>query len=105
MKPIIFADDEYYFHIKLTEGFGSRLPNIPVEAVWSENELLERILTKDYGVIITDFNMGNLGQNGIKVAQTIRSKGIKTPIFMYSTNEMPPEVLSGKPFDRAFKKE
>ena len=105
MKPIIFADDEYYFHTKLTQGFKDRLPEVPIEATWDGKELVEKVLAGDYGVIVTDFNMGNFGPNGIEAAQTIRNKGIKTPIFMYSTREMPLEVLSGNPLDRAFQKE
>ena len=105
MKPIIFADDEHYFHVKISEGIRSRLPNVSLELVWSGEELVEKVLSGEYGVIVTDYQMGRFKQNGIEAAQLIRDKEIKTPIFIYSTHEMPSEVLSGKPIDRAFQKE
>ena len=105
MKPIILADDEYYFHTNLVRTLQERIPGVTVDAVWDGNELVEKVQQQDYGVIITDYNMGIRSPNGLEASESIRKAGIQTPIYLHSTNNFDSVDVSSSGVTKVFSKD
>ncbi|MEK6875156.1 MAG: response regulator [Nanoarchaeota archaeon] len=74
------------FPHKLSSNSQGENPGVEVEAVWDGNKLVEKVQQQDYGVIITDYNMGIRSPNGLEASKSIRKAGVQTPIYLHSTN-------------------
>lgn len=80
-KPVVLiADDEDYIRKLVSTALEHE--NILVYQAKNGNEALELIKRISFDLIISDIMMGDI--NGYDVISTIRSQGIKTPVFLLS---------------------
>jgi two-component system alkaline phosphatase synthesis response regulator PhoP len=82
---ILYAEDDRTIQditmVILKRRTNSKITSI--DAVANGEELVRKALEdKNYGVIMTDMNMG--GITGYQAIQQIRENGIKTPVVIYS---------------------
>jgi DNA-binding response OmpR family regulator len=90
MKKILIVDDEP----NICEILSYTLANDGYEAVCvhSAEEAFEK-LTSEYALILLDVMMG--GMSGYKMAETLRSNGIQTPIIFLTAKDTENDMLTG----------
>ena len=95
MKKVIIADDrdnwreEYARVIK-----GTIDSDLEIDEVATGEELVERVLSGNYDLILTDYDMPPGILNGVEAVGKIRGAGVETPIYVISANNIESEVLA-----------
>ena len=90
MKPIIYADDDR----DIWEPFGDYLMSefgIPVDGAADGSELVEKVQTGDYGLVITDDTMPEM--TGMQAIREIRKFEPNIPIIMVGGNDAKASAL------------
>jgi len=102
MKPIIYAEDDSDRQKSLKLALEGRIPGVCVETVWDGDALVEKVLKNDYGLIITDQNMGSRHKTGLDAAKVIRESGRQTPIYLFTDAVLAENVITASGITRFF---
>ena len=90
MKMLIIEDDENILSI-LKRGFEEE--NYIIDSSYDGEEGEYLALTNSYDIILLDWMLPN--KDGIKILETIREKGIKTPIIMLTAKDEIDDKVNG----------
>ena len=78
---ILHVDDDVAFLTTAKQCLEMQA-NIEVESVLSVQEALEKLKTKKFDVIVSDYQMS--GKDGLEFLKELKAAGIKTPFILFS---------------------
>jgi DNA-binding NtrC family response regulator len=92
-KKAIVADDRPEWRENYAWAITSNFPDVEVDEVESGSELVDRVLSGDYCLAISDNDMEGHG-DGLRALKAIREAGNQTPLYVISGRSIGDEARS-----------
>ncbi len=93
VKNVIVADDSQSWRDMYVEEVQFAFPDVHVDSVESGSELVNRVLSGNYSLVLSDNDMEE-HDDGLKALRTIREAGNNVPFYLLSAKSIGEEVLS-----------
>lgn len=81
MITVLFVDDEPAL-LDVSRLYLEKTGEIKVDMCYSAEQALERLMNRDYDVIVSDYEMP--GMNGIAFLKRVRNLGLETPFIIFT---------------------
>ncbi|HLC87383.1 MAG TPA: response regulator [Candidatus Nanoarchaeia archaeon] len=92
MKPIIIAENIEILRNHLVKGLYKKFNELRIDEVWDGKELVDKIKSEDYGLIITDYHMPQ--KDGLEAILEIRKFNQQVSILMISGSGIKDEAIN-----------
>jgi len=90
---IIVADDHQTWRETQVGEIQDAFPDVRVDMVETREELVGRVLSGDYSVVVSDNDMEN-PNDGLEALRAIRSAGNNVPFYLWSARNIGDEAIS-----------
>ena len=90
---VIIADDHQTWRETQAGEIQDTFPDVRVDMVETREELVNRVLSGDYSVVVSDNDMENQN-DGLEALRTIRKAGNNVPFYLWSARNIGDEALS-----------
>ncbi len=92
VKRAIVADDSPTWRQIYTSLITSHFPDVNVDQVASGSELVDRVLSEDYCLVISDNDMEGQG-GGLRALKRVREAGNQIPFYVISSGNIRTQAL------------
>lgn len=89
---VIVADDHQTWRETQAGEIQDTFPDVRVDVVETREELVDRVLSGDYSVVVSDNDMEN-PNDGLEALRTIRKAGNNVPFYLWSARNIGDEAL------------
>ena len=90
---VIVADDHQTWRETQAEEIQDAFPDVRVDKVGTREELVNRVLSGDYSVVVSDNDMEK-PSDGLEALKAIREAGNDVPFYLWSAKNIGDEALS-----------